>query len=47
MEMTNALIKSNKQFSQFIYPNRNHSIRGGNTRYHLYTMLLNYTIENL
>ena len=47
MEMTNALIKSNKQFSQFIYPNRNHSIRGGNTRYHLYTMLLNYTLENL
>lgn len=47
MEMTNALIKSNKQFSQFIYPNRNHSIRGGNTRFHLYTMLLNYTLENL
>lgn len=47
MEMINALVKENKQFDLFIYPNRNHGIYGGNTRNHLYTMMLNYTLENL
>lgn len=47
MEMINALVKENKQFDMFIYPNKNHGIYGGNTRNHLYTMMLNYTLENL
>lgn len=47
MEFINALVKANKQFDLFIYPNRNHGIYGGNTRNHLFTMLLNYTLENL
>lgn len=47
MEMVNALVKSDKQFDLFIYPNKNHGIYGGNTRNHLFTMMLNYTLENL
>jgi dipeptidyl-peptidase-4 len=47
MEMVNALVKANKQFDLFIYPNRNHGIYGGNTRNHLYTMMLEYTLKNL
>lgn len=47
MEMTNALITANKQFDLFIYPNRNHGIYGGNTRLHLFTMMLNFIKEKL
>jgi len=47
MEMINALVRANKQFDLFIYPNRNHGIYGGNTRNHLFTMMLDYTLENL
>jgi dipeptidyl-peptidase-4 len=47
MEMVNALVKANKQFDLFIYPNRNHGIYGGNTRNHLFNMMLNYTLEHL
>lgn len=46
-EMINALVKANKQFDQFSYPDRNHSIGGGNTRYHLYTMMTDYIRANL
>lgn len=46
-EMTNALVKANKQFDQFIYPDRNHGIGGGITRFHLYTMMTKYIEENL
>jgi dipeptidyl-peptidase-4 len=47
LEMMNAFIQANIQFDQFTYPNRNHGIYGGNTRNHLYTMLLDYTLKNL
>lgn len=40
--MQEALIKAGKQFDSFIYPNRAHGISGGNTRLHLYTMMLNF-----
>jgi len=46
-EMINALVKANKQFDQFSYPDRNHGISGGNTRYHLYLMMTNYIKANL
>ncbi|GAB4248276.1 MAG: S9 family peptidase [Vicingaceae bacterium] len=46
-EMTTALIKADKQFTQFSYPNKNHGIYGGNTRYHLYKMMSNFIFENL
>lgn len=47
MEMINALVKANKPFDMFIYPNRNHGIYGGNTRLHLYNMMLEFTLKNL
>ena len=47
MEFITALVKANKQFDLFIYPNKNHGIYGGNTRNHLYTMMLEYTMKNL
>jgi len=47
IEMINALVRADKQFDFFVYPNRNHGIYGGNTRIHLYTMMLNYVLKNL
>lgn len=47
MEMVNSLVKANKQFDLFIYPDKNHSIYGGNTRLHLYTKMTNYILNNL
>lgn len=47
MEMTKELVKNNIPFEQFIYPNKNHGIYGGNTRLHLYTKMLKFVKENL
>jgi dipeptidyl-peptidase-4 len=47
MEMISALTNANIQFDMFIYPNKNHGIYGGNTRNHLFNMMLNYTLLNL
>ncbi len=46
-EMISALVDADKQFDLFVYPNRNHGIYGGNTRYHLYTKMTNFLLENL
>ena len=46
-EMTLALIKANKPFDQFAYPDRNHGIYGGNTRLFLYEQMTNWLLENL
>ncbi len=47
IEMSRALIKANKQFEQFIYPDKAHSISGGVTRLNLYTKMTNFIIDNL
>ena len=47
MEMIKALVKADKDFDQFIYPNKDHGIYGGNTRNHLFRMIYEYTLENL
>ena len=47
MEMISALVKANKQFDLFIYPDKNHGIYGGNTRYHLYKKMTDFIFENL
>ncbi len=47
LEISEAFVQANKQFEMFVYTNRNHSIYGGNTRYHLYTKMLNFIKENL
>jgi dipeptidyl-peptidase-4 len=46
-ELANALIKANKQYDTYFYPNRNHGIAGGNTRLHLYTKMTNFLNERL
>jgi dipeptidyl-peptidase-4 len=45
--MVNALVDANRPFSLMVYPNRNHSISGGTTRQHLYSLLTRYVEENL
>jgi len=47
MDFINALVKNNKQFDLFIYPNRNHGIYGDGARLHLYTKMTNFIINNL
>lgn len=47
VSMQDALIEANKSFESFYYPNRNHSIYGGNTRLHLFTMITEFIEENL
>ena len=47
MEMISALVEADKQFDLFVYPNKNHGIYGGNTRYHLFTKMTNFIKENL
>ncbi len=47
MEMISALVKANKQFDLFIYPNKNHGIYGGNTRNHLFHMIFDYIEDEL
>jgi len=45
--MVNALVAANRPFSLMVYPNRTHSISGGSTRQHLYTLLTRFVEENL
>ena len=47
MEYAEALVQADKQFDMFYYTNRNHSIYGGNTRYHIFTKMLNFWNEKL
>ena len=46
MEMVNALIAADKDFDFFAYPDRNHGIYGGNTRLHLFDMMMDFVKEN-
>lgn len=46
-EMSEALVQANKPFEMQIYTNRNHSIYGGNTRYHLLTRMCDFFKRNL
>ncbi len=45
--MQDALIKNNKQYESFYYPDRNHGIYGGNTRLHLYQMMTDFLLRKL
>jgi len=47
MSLINNLIKFNKQFDSETYPNRNHGIYGGSTRYQLYKRITDYILKNL
>jgi len=46
-EFTERLVQADKQFEMQTYTNRNHSIYGGNTRFHLYKRMTDFLIKNL
>ncbi|MES2379958.1 MAG: S9 family peptidase [Bacteroidota bacterium] len=47
VEMLDAMIKKNIRFDSEFYPNKNHGISGGKTRYHLYNKMFNFWLEKL
>ena len=47
MQMAERLTELGKPFYMLMYPNRTHAISGGNTSYHLYTMLTRFIEDNL
>lgn len=47
MDYAEALVQAGKQFDMQVYKDRNHGISGGNTRYHLYTRMSNFLLDNL
>ena len=47
VEMIDALIAADVQFETMIYPNKAHSIYGGNARRHLYRLMTDFILENL
>jgi len=47
IQLIDALEKEGKQFRTMFYPNKNHSIYGGNTRLHLFKMITDYILEKL
>lgn len=46
-EYSECLVQADKQFDMQMYTNRNHGIYGGNTRYHLFTRLTEFFLNNL
>ncbi len=46
-EMSEALVQADKQFDMQVYTNRNHFIRGGNSRLHLFKRVFNFLKANL
>ncbi|MFZ6037815.1 MAG: S9 family peptidase [Bacteroidota bacterium] len=47
MEYTRALVAADKQFEMFVFPDKNHSIYGGNTRSYLYQKVIDFYKKNL
>ncbi|MEW4923726.1 S9 family peptidase [Algibacter sp. 2305UL17-15] len=47
MRLVEALVQADKQFEWAIYPDKNHSIYGGNTRLHLYKKMTNFMHQTL
>lgn len=47
MRMVEALVQADKQFDWMIYPDKNHSIYGGNTRLHLYKKMTKFIHDTL
>jgi len=47
MDFITALVNANKKFDLMVYPNKNHSIYGGNTRLHLYTKMTDFLLKYL
>ena len=47
MEYSRALIKANKQFDMFYFPDKNHFITGDNSRLYLYNKVIDFYKKNL
>ncbi len=47
VDFITKLIDADVDFETMYYPNKDHSIYGGNTRNHLYKKMTNYILENL
>lgn len=47
MDLVTALVAADKQFDLMVYPNKNHGIYGGNTRYHLFNKMTNFLYKHL
>ncbi len=47
MVFAERLVQAGRQFEMQIYPDKNHSIRGGNTSLHLYTRMTDFILNNL
>ena len=47
VEMIRALQKANKQFEFMLYPDKAHSISGGNARFNLYEKVTDFWLRNL
>lgn len=47
LDLVTALEKANKQFEFRVYPNKNHSIYGGNTRLNLYQLMTDFILRKL
>lgn len=47
IEMQRGIIKAGKHADVLYYPDKNHSIYGGDTRFHLYEVMTNYLINYL
>lgn len=47
MEFVKQCVELNKDIEFFVYPNKNHSIYGGYTRFHLYSKMFNFLEKNV
>ena len=47
LDLVTALEKADKQFEFRVYPNKNHSIYGGNTRLNLYKLMTDFIMRKL
>lgn len=47
MVLVDALVRDDKDFEMLYYTNKNHSISGGNTRFHLFKKMTEFLKENL
>ncbi len=45
--MIDEMIKKNIDFESGYYPNKNHSINGGNTSFHIYSKMTKFVLQNL
>ena len=45
--MVSKMIENNIDFESAYYPNKNHSISGGNTTYHIYKKMTEFILKNL